>query len=106
MVQRSRVDLCASEELTKCVRELTHKCLVERLAALWVGVVKAVVYGLGDYVVELLEKLLLGLVVKSGVLDKSERDEVSSDSIKQELLMLLKFGLWIANLADYVPKGI
>lgn len=48
----------------------------------------------------------MGLLIEPWVLNESEGNEVSRNSIQKELLVLLKFRLWITDLANDVPECI
>lgn len=52
------MDLRAGEQFTESVRQLAHERLVERLPTLRIRKVEAIEHGLGDNIVQLLEKLL------------------------------------------------
>lgn len=57
--ERSRVNLCAGEQLAERVRQLPHECFVQRLSALGVGEVQTIENSLRNYIVQFLKELLL-----------------------------------------------
>ena len=63
------MDLAASEKLAKCVGQFPHESVVERLSALGVGVIQAIVHSLRNNIVKFLKELLLRFFVESSVLN-------------------------------------
>lgn len=110
MIMCRRMNDGAGVELTERVCQLPFETLIEGLTALWVRQVKCVEYCLGDYIVEVLEELIFGLLVFFllifGVFHKHETDEICRHSVKQEFLVGAELFLWIAYDTDYIPETI
>ena len=98
--------LSSSEQLRKIEKELPHECFIQSLSTLWEGIIETVVNSLRDYIVEPFEKLLFVIVCKSFIFDQGKRYEVGCNSIEEKLLVLLKLGLWVEDLAYYEPEAV
>jgi hypothetical protein len=100
------VDLCTRKEFTEGVCKLSHKVFVQGLSTLGISVVKTVINGLRNDVIEFLKELLSALFIESGILNESEGHKIGGNPVQKELLMLFKLRLRITNLANDVPEGI
>mgnify|MGYP003340274287 CR=1 FL=1 len=66
------MNLSACKELAKNICQLSHEMLVQSLPTLWVRVVETVVNRLGNYIVELFEKLFFAFLIILGVFNECE----------------------------------
>ena len=66
------MNLRTCKEFTKGVCKLSHKVFVQGLSTLGISVVKTVINGLRNDVIEFLKELLSGFFIESSILNESE----------------------------------
>ena len=95
----SWVDLSAGKEFAENVNQVRFEFFIKRFSRFRISIVQTVVNSLRNDVIELLEKLLFRLriliFITCIVLNQLKWNKVGSNAIKQKLLVLLEFRLWV-----------